>query len=263
MPILFPKNDEGEVKLDNFPFDLSFTVGEFVIPVKGNVNSFQRLVRHIQRLKLERGILNQEEITDTHVQVTKTIRAYEQSQIQIDKQIAKNKLWEYHQVELLRLVEAVGLLVLTEKFFKFDEINLSLDLVSGDIEKIHIAKKYWDDLKNPKFFEKDEFSTTYPEIERIIDFPQYRKNVDKKPLEIMIGIIYSLKNKDLENLSLTKDFLKSAYDNNEMTATEYNEAIALTETNSFGIQIDKLNGILIQNFFDWRTNSLGGNTFRR
>lgn len=262
MPINFNKNQKEEISSnEEFPFDISCNALNFVVPIKANRDSFDRFIIHAGRLKLERGIANQEELTDSHLQVDRVVKMWEKDGLLADKQSAKTKLYEYHQVELLRLLEDVSYLVVTEGFFKFNPITFDLDIVGGDINKIKVDKKYWETLKNPYFGKQDDFSPLYPTVGEAINFPSYRKNIERKPLEIMIAIIKTLREKELENLSLTKEHLKNSLSNSEISESEYTDIIKATENTNFAMLVDKYAGIFGQEYLKWR-NNLSGNSFR-
>lgn len=263
MPINFNRN-ENEIKEKNkeFPFSLSANALSFVVPIKADETSFKRLISLVSKLKLERGISSEEELSDDHLQVDRASKLFEQFSLKMEKPQIKKQVWGFHQVEMLRLFADASHLVITESFFKFNPVSMELDIIGGEIEKIKIPIAYWEKLKNPSFGDKDEFSDLYPDLEKIVNFSSYRKNIDKKPLEVMVGIIYQLKSKELENLELMKNHLKNAFSNSELSLAEYNEAIKASEETNFSILLDKYVGIFVQEFANWRNNS-SGNSFRK
>jgi len=261
MPLNFPRNT-GASSVGEFPFELSSHALGFTIPIKANEDSFKKLVNHSSRLRLERGIVSQDELSDTHFQISRAITVFGQSGISLTPEMARNQVWQYHQIEMARLFVDCSYLILTEGFFKFNPVTYDLDVVGGDINKIKVEKEYWEKLKSPTFGEKDEYSDLYPDLEKIIDFPTKRKNLDKKPLEVMIAIIHYLKTKELENLNLTKEHLSNALSNSEITPAEYSEIIHATENSNFSFLLDKYVGIFVQEFSNRRV-SPSGSSFRR
>lgn len=261
MPINFNKKEELSSSPD-FPFSIQANALSFQVPIKADESSFKRLINHVSKLKLERGISSEEELSDDHLQVDRATKLFEQFSLTVNKSQVKKQVWGFHQVEMLRLFADTSHLVLTEGLFKFNPVSMELDVVGGDIEKIKIPLSYWEKLKNPSFGETDEYSILYPDLEKIVNFGSYRKNIDRKPLETMIAIIYQLKEKELANLELMKSHLKNAFSNSELSLAEYNEAIKASETSNFSYLLDKYVGIFVQEFANWRNNS-SGNSFRK